>query len=369
MAVYKRGAVYWYEFERGGRRYRDSAHTGNKRAAQDIEAARKMAIAKGDAGIAKRKQAPTLAEFLPRVRDFLAATRADKPATVRFYQQQIAYLLAAPVLPRLALDAITTEHIAGYARWRRQTVTVATTNRALATLRRALRLAAEWQVITRAPSVRLLAGEARREAVLAQERQGDYLAHLRPDIAPVAALMLETGLRPGEAVGLEWGWLRQPAGARWAVVVPAMAAKSHRERTVPLTSGARALVEALPRLDRVRVWPGLTLRALERDHRRACRETGIAGLTVHGLRHTAATRMGDAGMDAFALRDLLGHASLSTTQRYVHPQRQALDQAIERLENVPTISPTVPRKAARRKTEHAKKSFRLFGLAGADARV
>ena len=54
----------------------------------------------------------------------------------------------------------------------------------------------------------------------------------------------------------------------------------------------------------------------------ACREAGITNFTFHDLRHTFGTRLADAGVDVVKIKELMGHASIVTTMRYIHATDQ-----------------------------------------------
>jgi integrase len=53
-------------------------------------------------------------------------------------------------------------------------------------------------------------------------------------------------------------------------------------------------------------------------------ELGYGYLRRHDLRHTGLTWMADAGVPVHVLRKIAGHGSITTTQRYLHPDRQAI---------------------------------------------
>ena len=53
---------------------------------------------------------------------------------------------------------------------------------------------------------------------------------------------------------------------------------------------------------------------------------------LHSTRHTALTDFGAAGADAFTIQEIAGHASVTTSQRYVHPLPETIQRAVARLE-------------------------------------
>ena len=73
----------------------------------------------------------------------------------------------------------------------------------------------------------------------------------------------------------------------------------------------------------------------------AKRLAGIEGLRLHDLRHTAATRLADAGADAFTIAAILGHSSIQMSARYTHAsderKRRMLEAIAVKPENAVTI--------------------------------
>ena len=53
---------------------------------------------------------------------------------------------------------------------------------------------------------------------------------------------------------------------------------------------------------------------------------------LHSTRHTALTDFGAAGADAFTIQQIAGHASVTTSQRHIHPLPETIQRAVARLE-------------------------------------
>jgi integrase len=77
---------------------------------------------------------------------------------------------------------------------------------------------------------------------------------------------------------------------------------------------------------------GAKLTDIKKSFRRAIEQAGIKDFRFHDLRHTAATRMADAGADAFTLARILGHSDIRITHRYTHATDAAFRRAVENLD-------------------------------------
>jgi len=139
----------------------------------------------------------------------------------------------------------------------------------------------------------------------------------------ILELLYSSGIRVGELVGLNLNRLNLDLG-----IVKVMG-KGRKERIVPVGSKA---VEALKAyLEKRGVLSGeeplllnsrggrLTARSVGRLIKKYTKRSGIfRNISPHTLRHSFATHLLDAGADIREIQEMLGHASLSTTQRYIH---------------------------------------------------
>jgi len=366
MSVFKRGEVWWYKFTWHGEPVRESTKQTNKRVAQQMEAARKTALAKGEVGIRERKAAPTLREFAEsRFVPFVTERSADKPRTLRYYQNGLRALLAFKQLAETRLDEIQQNQITEFvARCRAEQLEVSSINRRLEVLRRMFKLAMEWGTVEKPlPKVAMLPGAKRRERVLSVEEETAYVratmelgqnilaahgkaltgirARLR-GIEPVkprdpfllrdvAVVLLDCGLRPEECFRLRWDEVRDGA------LRITHGKTANARRVVPMPDRAMGIIEMRrgAALSSEWVFPAETrsghveASTLKKPHRKACALAGVDYFPLYTMRHTFITRLA-AHVDPYTLAHVAGHADFATTRRYVHPQAATVREAMER---------------------------------------
>jgi integrase len=332
---------------------RESTKQTNKRVAEQMEAARKTALAKGEVGIRDREPVPTLQKFadekfLPHVR----ATKSEKARTVTFYQTCVANVKAFPRLAALPLDQITGEVLGEYTAHRTaQGMKVSTINRDLATVRRMFNLAAEWGIATvRLAHVRMNPGETSRMRVLSESEEAAYLSAARKvgdDIETayldalhgiratmrgeqpirqdsyllhdIALLLVDCGFRPEEVFRLRWPQLRDSG-----IHIEKGKGKGSRRR-VPCTPRVLAMLEMRrPAMESdTWVFPGETASghaepsSIRDQHTRALELSSVRPFVPYDFRHTRITRWART-LSLPVVQRLAGHTEITTTMNYVH---------------------------------------------------
>ncbi len=185
-----------------------------------------------------------------------------------------------------------------------------------------------------------------RETYLTAREARALVRAASPEFRPLLVCALSTGMRRGELLTLRWREVDLEAGT---VAVAAEEAKNHRRRTIPMTPTLQAelakLAVARPARQRrpghfvVARPDGRPLSAFMVASRlraavKACKEIPAEKkpkVTMHTLRHTAASLMVAGGRTIFDVANILGHQDVKTSQRYAHFAPEAGRATIETL--------------------------------------
>jgi integrase len=240
----------------------------------------------------------------------------------------------------LRLDQISDQQAAQYAA-RHSQFSASTINCVLRTLRRALRLAEQWGRLEHAGKITLAQGEVQRERVLSEQEARKYVAASPPPWREVATILLGTGVRPGEIYCLRWENIVLN-GQGGLIHITEGKSKAAR-RLLPMVPAVlevfRSRYEEQHQPKEGWVFPAPTRSghvnqgSFRKQHAKALKNSEVAAFEPYCLRHTALTRLAEAGCDAFTLARIAGHSSISITQRYIHPQTDAIERAFTQLTN------------------------------------
>jgi integrase len=349
--IYKPNGRRFYKvkFRFKGQLIHRSTQATNAKTARTIEGQIRAELARGNWGIFEKKSAPTLADFVKR--DFLPYTESKfqgTPKTLAYYRDGSRRLTESE-LGKLRLDEITDQHARQFEACNSH-LKPTTINCGLRTLRRCLSVALEWGKLERRPKISLAKGERQRDRVLTDDEAQDYLAACPQPWRDIAMVMLGTGMRPGECYCLRWehvllnggGGLIQiakgksKAARRILPMVPAVlnALKDRHEAqgcppegwVFPSGSASGHLEESTAKILHDRA-----LKRIQKAHEMESAIPEVKPFEPYCLRHTALTNLAAAGCDAFTLARIAGHSSITITQRYCHPQADAIERAFTKM--------------------------------------
>ena len=178
------------------------------------------------------------------------------------------------------------------------------------------------------------------EEVISLVESPDITTFLGKRDRAILEVLYATGIRVSELVGLNLDDID------WASKMILVRGKRRKERIIPVGKPAiKALKEYLPVREEILMENGekhssvfvnnrgkrLTARSVERIVDKYIIQTSIMRkISPHTLRHTFATHLLNAGADLRTIQELLGHASLSTTQIYTHLEVEKLIEVYRR---------------------------------------
>ncbi len=352
MGLYKRfltskngqKRAYWYvRYSQSGREHKKSLGPCNlvsKRMAeaQWEEIRRKIQLSK--LGI-EEVTIPTLEEFS---REYITYVRnVKKNRAWERDRESLKQLLR--FFARKKLNEITPADISAYQTQRlnetnhlKRLNSPATVNRELTCLKALYNIAKQKEKFfgdNPVSRVKFLPEHNQMERILTDEEEKRLMSVCPPYLRAIIQTVLHTGLRRSEVVSLKWENIDFENGY---IFIEKGFVKTKKNKRVPINSELKTILLEQKLYSGHQPYVFLHSRgekytnaaALYHRYKRACRDAGVPDLRFHDLRHTAATRMIEAGVALADVSKILGHSSLNMSMRYYHPD-EALREAVEKL--------------------------------------
>jgi site-specific recombinase XerD len=214
---------------------------------------------------------------------------------------------------------------------------IATINRYLACLKTVLK-----QMKQQTDFISLKKERQGRIRVMSKDEEKQLLSLLRDtehaerrvyfqDVADLIVVLMDTGMRLSEGLNLSYRDIDFDSN-----MISIWINKSDRPRSVPMTKRARSILAIRQAANQVKPF-ALKAHQAETAWQWVRKEMGLEGdkeFVIHSAtRHTCASRLVNAGVDLYVVKDILGHASIATTQIYAHLAPHKLVDAMSVLED------------------------------------
>ena len=150
----------------------------------------------------------------------------------------------------------------------------------------------------------------------------------------ILIMALNTGMRKGEILNLTWDCIDFEKNE-----LSALNTKNGKKNVIPMSNKLReTLLEMYEQRGNNKYvftnpWTGNKYNDIKRTFKTVCKLADVKNMRFHDLRHTAATRMVDAGIQLPVVKQILNHANIQTTMRYAHTMREQEVTAVEALAN------------------------------------
>lgn len=194
-----------------------------------------------------------------------------------------------------------------------------TINKSIGTIKTALALAYRERMTPENYSDRIkrLPENNQRHQYLTIEQVGTLASAASHQVAAAIWIALLTGCRRGEILKMQQADILQDS-----IRIHAGNTKTLKTRTIPIVPALRPWLKFIPLQ--------ISFEGLKTGFRRARETVGMQHIHYHDLRHSTASLLINMGVPLEVIRDILGHSTVKTTERYSHllidRQREALEK-------------------------------------------
>lgn len=330
MSVYRRGKYFYMNFTVNGIRVFKSTSCTSKREAKAMAAIERQKVLKQSKLTPQEKGAQTL--LADAIEQTYEAKWKHGKDSERSYRRAINLM---QITGNIKLSDITDTTVTKLTkRLESRGSTPATVNRYLASLKTILK-----QMRQPTGFITLRKERKGRIRVISKEEEVQILELLRRDhggkrvyyaeFADLVEVLLDSGCRLSEGLGLHYRDIDFATG-----LITIWVNKGDRPRSIPMTSRVRAVLQSRQEQNSVKPFS-------IRDHqaesawrwvRKEMQLEQDREFVIHATRHTCASRMVNAGVDLYVVREVLGHASIQVTEKYAHLAPHKLSDAIAVLE-------------------------------------
>jgi len=340
LRLTKSGKERWYIYYRvDGERIREVVKNAQSRADALKVLQVKVADAfRGKHGFKKEKRRVKFCDFADQyLENYAIINKAEKSwKTDGYYLKGMKEFFGD-----MYLDEITALKIEKYkAKRLEKGVRTSTVNRCLAIIRKMLNLAVEWGYLLEESKTKIKLFPEKDnliERVLTEQEEERLLAASPVHLRPILVVALNTGMRLGEILSLQWNQIDFRTKR-----IRVERTKSGRIRYVDINNQLLEELINLKGINGQRTYLFFNQRTkkplttVKKAFKSACAGADIKGLRFHDLRHTFATRLVERGVDLITVKELLGHHSIVITQRYTHSNSEQKRKAVEVLDQSET---------------------------------
>ncbi len=320
MGLYWRNGILYFDvYDEHGVRRRRSTGTDDYELAEKVEAKVKTEIFEGKWFDMQKAKSITFAQLLEKY-------------TSKYKRQRDPYtkIHLLEFFGEMSIAHMTADTVENYILDRDDSVeqpAPATIYQEYALGRRIFNVARKrWKLVKENPFAdvtfaELLSLDNKRDRSLSIEEEEALRAHATPTyLRQVITFAIHTGCRRGEILSIDWN---ANIDMRHKLIRVAISKRKPTEETrykvIPMSETLYLMLIDMSKTRHIsgKLFP-VTVSALKDAFERAVKNAGLEDFHFHDLRHTFGTRLAQMGVPLTQIKELMGHRTIKTTERYIH---------------------------------------------------